>query len=282
MAWTRSLLKYPGGKYNLLPEIEKILPSDHYDLFAEPFMGGGSVAFNLGRRYSGMVLNDANADVIQFWRSVADRPSDLANTIKSLAETRSKSDFLKFRDVFNTKSSDLTDIDRAAIFYYLNKECFNGLIRYNSKGNFNVPYGKYKNFKHIKPEHLQEISTILNNNVTLSSVDYQKFIYVHLGKIIKQGQKLIVYIDPPYLPISKTSNFTSYWKPFGVQQHEELKLALDFLDSNGVPFILSNSASSETKRIFNTYKFREVMASRNISCKGDTRGKISEYLITNF
>lgn len=284
MSWTRSLLKYPGGKYTLLDAIDKALPRGNLDLYVEPFLGGASVALNIGRRYPHMLLNDANADLINFWKQIAKSPDDflgeLHPLIGKLSTFKSKDVYLQVREAFNQRS--VSEPTHAAMFYFLNKQGFNGLIRYNNNGEFNVPHGNYKKFPALNYEHIQEVSSILSGNVSLFSMDWHRFIQRNVLPKAKEGLQILVYLDPPYIPTSKSANFTGYWKTFGIEQHKKLKKTIDALSEHNVKCVLSNSKTKEADEIFKSYNFIEVDAPRNISCKGDGRGSTVEYLITNF
>lgn len=284
MGWTRSLLKYPGGKYALLDAIDTALPRGNIDLYVEPFLGGASVALNIGRRYPLMALNDANPDLVNFWKQIAANPQAVSHDLSHLIETLKESDptdlYLQVRQAFNERISPAHE--QAAMFYFLNKRGFNGLIRYNAQGNFNVPAGRYKTLPTLSYEHLEEVSTILGTNTSLHCSDWSKFIDRVAVPAAKDGASVLAYIDPPYIPISKTSNFTGYWKPFDLTEQRKLRRKIDRLSEMGVKVVLSNSKCKETKDIFSGYTFIEVKAPRNISCKGRGRGSISEYLITNF
>jgi DNA adenine methylase len=284
MSWTRSLLKYPGGKYSLLDCIDRELPRSQIDLYVEPFLGGASVALNIGRRYPRMILNDANADIINFWTQIADNHTgtldELERLIGKLYTTPSKDVYLAIRECFNLRNS--SEHLHAAMFYFLNKQGFNGLVRYNLKGEFNVPHGKYKRFPSISYEHVQEASDIFSNNTQLHSLDWHAFFKKIVIPKVKKNPNVFMYIDPPYIPVSKTSNFTSYWMPFDVEQHKKLRASLDKLTELNVKWMMSNSKTEETESIFTGYNFIEVKVPRNISCKGNGRGSITEYLITNY
>lgn len=281
MSKVRSLLKYPGGKFALLDVIEQHLPKEKFDLYGEVFLGGASVALNLGLKIAPlMALNDANSDVMDFWFAAKHFPDQLYKLIEELSHKRSQEEYLGMRHVFNTPDikQTMTPEGLAALFYYLNREGFNGLIRYNSKGKWNVPYGKMKSFK--LPEQMTAVSSILQNSALFRD-DWSVFI----GNLINQhnnGESVFMYLDPPYIPLSKTASFTSYWKGFCNADHEALRLSLDWATKAGIKFMLSNSKTSDTERIFKGYNFIEVQAPRNISCKGTGRGSISEYLITNY
>lgn len=284
MTRTRSLLKYPGGKYALLDAIEAELPKCSIDVYAEPFLGGASVALNIGKRFSEMLLNDANVDVINFWEQIATNPESVLKAFEQLLQSnellKSEDVYLECRKSFNEKRNEPSV--RAAELYYLNKQGFNGLIRYNLKGEFNVPFGKYKNLPNLKSEHLEEVSQNLRGNVSFYSIDWENFIDGAVSKAIHSGKSVFLYIDPPYIPLTRTSNFTCYWKPFGLQKHQQLRYKLDKLTESGVFWMLSNSKTKATEDIFDGYNFIEVIATRNISCKGSGRGVVAEYIITNY
>lgn len=279
----RSLLKYPGGKFNLIDEIEVLLPKTKFNVYAEPFLGGASIAINLGVNFDQLLLNDGNSDVMQFWSVVKREPERLCSEIEELSKVRGQENYLLLRKALNIPVEDVIEpVKRAAIFYYLNREGFNGLVRYNSKGQFNVPYGKHKSFRLPDETDVKVISDILNHDTQLCALDWAVFFRDVVAAAAMDGKKIVMYVDPPYIPISKTASFTTYWQPFCVAEHEAMRIALDKLTSLGVKWILSNSKCADTERIFDGYKFHEVEARRNISCKGETRGKVSEYLITNY
>lgn len=284
ITWTRSLLKYPGGKYALLDAIDDALPRQSIDVYAEPFLGGASVALNIGRRFPEMLLNDANVDVINFWEQISKNPKVVLKALEKKVQTnqtlKSEEVYINCRNAFNAKLNG--PAVRAAEFYYLNKQGFNGLIRYNLKGEFNVPFGKYKTLPNLKVEHLQEVSEILNGNVSFYSTDWKHFIDGAVSRAINDGKSVFLYIDPPYIPLTKTSNFTCYWKPFGIEEHQRLREKLDKLTEIGILWMLSNSKTRATEEIFDGYNFFEVKAPRNISCKGNGRGTVKEYIITNY
>lgn len=284
ITWTRSLLKYPGGKYALLDSIDDALPRQSIDVYGEPFLGGASVALNIGRRFPEMLLNDANVDVINFWEQISKNPKMVLKALEKLNKlnetSKSEDVYKECKSAFNSKSNG--PITRAAEFYYLNKQGFNGLIRYNQKGEFNVPYGKYKKLPNLNIEHLQEVSEILNGNVAFYSTDWKAFIDGAVSRATRDGKSVFLYIDPPYIPLTKTSNFTCYWKPFGLEEHKKLRDKLDKLTEIGVLWMLSNSKTKDTEEIFDGYNFIEVKAPRNISCKGNGRGSVQEYIITNY
>jgi DNA adenine methylase len=284
MGWTRSLLKYPGGKYALLDAIDTALPRGSVDLYVEPFVGGASVALNIGRRYPYMALNDANPDLVNFWRQISINPRAVSENFQKLVDTLKDSDptklYLEVRQAFNERRSP--PHEQAAMFYFLNKRGFNGLIRYNSQGEFNVPAGKYKSLPTLPYEHLEDVSSILSANASLHCADWSRFLDKVAIPTAKEGASVLAYIDPPYIPISKTASFTGYWKQFGLSEQRKLRRKVDKLTDLGMKVILSNSKCKETEDIFSGYTFIEVKAPRNISCKGKGRGSVSEYLITNF
>lgn len=285
MAWTRSLLKYPGGKFSLLTEIVERIPKETFDIYAEPFLGGASVALNVGRlNFRTMLLNDANFDLINFWKQVRSHPELFVETLSEIVDYRNSGDgkdvYDEVKRVFNERES--SPICQAAMFYFLNKQGFNGLVRYNQKGDFNVPFGKHKGVPMPDQFDLYHVPCVFNERCHLFVMDAVTFMESLLIDEARSGKKVFVYLDPPYVPVNKTSNFTSYWKPFGIEEHERLRVVLDAMTNVGILWIMSNSKTPEVERIFDGYNFAEVSAARNISCKGDGRGKVSEYLISNF
>lgn len=284
MGWTRSLLKYPGGKYALLDAIDGVLPRDTIDLYVEPFVGGASVALNIGRRYPRMALNDANTDLINFWKQVANNPQKVLHETLRLFDTLNEHDekqlYLEVRDAFNQRQSP--PHEQAAMFYFLNKRGFNGLIRYNSKGEFNVPPGRYNTVPSLSYEQVEDVSSILSTNTSLHSSGWASFIDKVVTPAAKDGLSVLVYLDPPYIPLSKTSSFTGYWRDFDLGEQTKLRRKLDRLNEMGVKWILSNSKCDQTENIFKGYTFVEVKAPRTISAKTSGRKAVYEYLITNY
>jgi DNA adenine methylase len=277
MTWLRSPLKYPGGKFALLPEIEDLLPENGFDYYFEPFLGGGSVALNLGRHaHKEMYLNDVNGELILFWTMLQLYAPRLLIEIEHLARELSEEAYYEVRTRFNAGLLD--SIPRAAAFYYLNRMGFNGLIRFNRRGEFNVPFGKYKKFKVPDLLDLLDIQYRLRS-AHICAWEFSKFLELVPSR---DPTRSFLYLDPPYIPTSATANFTSYSGAFGLAEHRLLRKYLDWMHNIGAKWMLSNSRTSDTERIFDGYNFHEVSAPRNISCKGKSRGSQIEYVISNY
>lgn len=288
----KPFIKIPGGKFSLLEEINFNLPKDFNKIqtYVEPFLGGGSVFLHMVSNYSkikNFYLNEFNSDISLMWQVVTlpqENRQQFGEILSSykVAHHEDKEFYYKLRDKFNS-ADQFTFIERAAMFFYLNKTCFNGLIRYNSKGHFNSPKGDYKNPPIDDIRALLEVSAIIQGKTNLLwQGDFQPFIEA-LFKEKKINKKTFVYLDPPYVPKSVTANFTSY-NPNNFTDYDQRRLAsvLHLLDKNGAKFMLSNSDTPMTRKIFEGFNVVEVMNIRNINCKGSKRGKIQELLIKNY
>lgn len=293
--------KIPGGKTKLLPSLIKHLPKtllkDQDWSYVEPFLGGGALFLKLKseNKVSQCFLNDYNFDIWNIWTVLKNSLSSLDTYCLEYQNSNSKEFFLKIRSgltpvqIENINSSEFTvptGPERAAQFLYLNKTCFNGLIRYNSSGEFNSPYGSYKNPEILDLVNATKINSLLNGNIKISWSDFQASIE-NIIKLVSQGRldprKTLVYLDPPYLPITKTANFTSYTKSgFGLHDQKRLRTCLDSLHAVGVKFMLSNSFSSLTREVFKGYKFHKISAPRSVGAHKDTRKKVFEYIIKNY
>ncbi len=266
-------LKWAGGKRYLLPEINKRLPK--YSSYCEPFLGGGAVLFNLQPKNA--IVNELNSEITNVYKIVK---SDVHALIKELSKHKNDSDyFYKTREIDRnpSKYKRLNDIKKAARIIFLNKTCFNGLFRVNRQGQFNAPFGKYKNPNYINREVLIAVSNFFNdNNISIMNKSFEEV----LPKI-KKGT--FVYLDPPYDPVSDTSSFTGYnLDGFGKEDQIKLKEFCDKLDKRGVKFMLSNSATDFIKTLYTKYNIDIVKVPRMINSNASKRGKIDEVLITNY
>ncbi len=267
----RPFLKWAGGKGHLLPELLRRVPSDIGTYF-EPFLGGGALFFGL--RPERAVLNDINPDVVNAFKVVRE---DLEPLIESLGSHRhSKKYFYKVREF--DRQNDYwvrSDVDKASRLIYLNKTCFNGLYRVNSRGEFNVPFGDYENPKILDEENLRACSA------ALQGAELRCGTFDTLEEMTKPGD--FVYCDPPYAPLSKTSSFASYTKEgFADEMHSRLAEFCARLDKRGVRFLVSNSYTDLVLNVFSAFKIEVVESPRSINSKGERRGKISEALISNY
>ena len=267
------VLKWVGGKRQLLPEIKKYIPK--YSTYYEPFLGGGAVLFELQPKKA--VVNDLNSELINVYEVIKTTPQELIDELKKYSNDEET--FYKVRNIDRNKDEfkKLSDVQRAARIIYLNKTCFNGLYRVNSSGEFNSPFGRYKNPNIINENTILAVNKYFNtSDITFRNTDFEDSI-----KDIPKGS--FVYLDPPYDPVSKTSNFTGYNQGgFGDDEQIRIKNMCDRLNANGVKFLLSNSATPFIKDLYKDYKIEIVNAKRAVNSKADKRGEIEEVLIRNY
>jgi DNA adenine methylase len=276
------LLKWVGGKRELLPELRKFYENLEFNNYYEPFFGGGSVYLDIikifgNEKKENSFINDINTDLVNLLIHVKENSEEIIKNLYKLKEDYEKNDFYYIRDRFNgidrekNKVERYEGIQRSSSLLILNRTCFNGLYRTNRSGLFNVPSGKYKNPRLVNEENIKLFSSILPPSQNILNLDFSQI------KDIKKND--LVYFDPPYQPINKTSSFTEYSGSFGEEKQRELFNFFSELDKKGVFVILSNSS---TDFIFDLYKdfdpFR-VYCSRNINSKGDGRGKIEEVVV---
>ncbi len=289
----KPFIKWVGGKTQLLGEIDKqimSLLSDNKDYtYIEPFVGGGAVLFWILQKYPNIkraIINDLNHDLINTYKIVKDNPkelieslSDIQNKYLSLQENDRKSFFLEQRALFNTDSQD--SLQRATLFIFLNKTCFNGLYRVNSKGKFNVPFGKYKNPRILDEQTILSDSAVLQK-VEILNVDFAETLcYAH--------RNTLFYCDPPYRPLSETSSFNSYTKEaFNDDEQIRLRDFCNQIDKKGYKYILSNSDPKGKDmddnffdKLYEKHHIQRVLATRMINSDADKRGALTELLISN-
>ncbi|NDJ58078.1 Dam family site-specific DNA-(adenine-N6)-methyltransferase [Enterobacteriaceae bacterium 4M9] len=267
----RPILKWPGGKSRLMPELLQHLPKA--DCLIEPFVGGASVFLNTDyRRY---ILADINPDLIRLYREVKSSPQlviDLARTLFDAGN--SKDEYLRFRQIFNN-AKGLLDANRAALFIYLNRHCFNGVVRYNQSGEFNTPFGQHKSAPYFPEKEIRQFSEKANDT-------HAVFLCCSFENTLKvmTGQDVAIYCDPPYLPASKTASFTQYHSgPFTEKQHRQLAAAL--LEANrkyGVPVVISNSDTDATREIYQYYHFHEITVRRSVAASSNARNEAKEVI----
>ena len=267
------VVKWVGGKRQLLPEIIKHVPS--FTTYYEPFIGGGAVLFEIQPLKA--VINDYNSELINMYQVIKDNVDDL---IKALKLHKNDSDYfynIRELDRNHMLYSNLSDIEKAARLLYLNKTCFNGLFRVNQAGEFNSPFGNYKNPNIINDITLKAVSNYFNSSqIIFKSGDFENIL-----KNIKKNS--FVYLDPPYDPVSKSSSFTGYTMGgFNNNEQERLKNVCDDLNSKGIKFLLSNSATDFIKGLYKNYRIETVKAKRSINSIASLRGEIDEVLIRNY
>ncbi len=267
------VLKWVGGKRQLMSEIKKYIPK--FTTYYEPFVGGGAVLFELQPKKA--VINDVNEELINLYNVIKFNVEELIQDLK--IHKNESGYFYNIRELDRDVEtySTLTPVQRASRVHYLNKTCYNGLFRVNSAGQFNTPFGNYKNPNITNEITLRAVSNYFNEaNITFLNVDFEEAL-----RGIRKGS--FVYFDPPYDPISDSSNFTGYAKG-GFDRNEQIRLKklCDKLDKQGVKFLLSNSATPFIKELYKEYKIEIIKAKRAINSQADKRGEIDEVLIRNY
>lgn len=273
----RPFVKWVGGKRTLVEEIQTLTANiwDNIECYHEPFVGGGAVF--LGLQPKRAVINDLNENLIMTYRAIKEDPEKLFELV--CAKENTKEFFLKERMKDRKPSfATLNKFERAARLLYLNKTCFNGLWRENSKGYYNVPFAN----NGMEPERFLNLDNAKNVSQYLNSNDIQIVNESYTDALSKVKLDDLVYLDPPYMPLSETSSFTSYTKySFGWNEQKRLKDVCDEINDKKAFFILSNSNHPGIVELYKDYSQNEVGMRRSINSKGNSRGKIKELLITN-
>ena len=292
----KPFIKWVGGKGQLLPEINKLYPVElgkNINKYAEIFIGGGAVLFDILSKYrlDQVYISDKNLELINTYRSIKDNVDVLIKSLKEMEEqyislnneNRKLYYYEKRREYNNLKINiEENNIEKAVLFIFLNKTCFNGLYRVNKKGEFNVPIGTYKKPKICDEENLKNVSLTLRN-VKIVYADYkesEKFI----------DDKTFVYIDPPYRPLNITSSFTSYTEnDFNDKEQIELAEYINVLNKKGAKIVISNSDPKNNDiddnffdKLYKNYNINRVKATRMLNSNANLRGAINELLITNY
>lgn len=268
------VLKWVGGKRQLMETFKTLLPQ-RINNYCEPFLGGGAVLFDLQPKKA--YVNDINSDLILVYTVIRDAVDELISNLETFennAET-----FYEVRDWDRDKEkyATLSNVQRAARTIYLNKTCYNGLYRVNNAGEFNAPFGNYKNPNIVNAPVLKAVNAYFNTaEIHFSSIDYEELL-----NTVKRGT--FVYLDPPYDPVSDTSSFTGYTKG-GFTREDQLRLrkCCDALNKKGVQFMLSNSATDFIKEQYATYNITIVKAKRAINSVAARRGDVDEVVIRNY
>jgi DNA adenine methylase len=273
----KPFLKWAGGKRQLVNQFHdlKLLSPPNFDQkksnYIEPFIGGGAVFFEA--LPTNAIIADLNEDLIKTYNTIKNNAEEL---IKNLKLYKNEKDF--YLNIRNLNSKELSDLEVASRFIYLNKTCFNGMYRVNKSGKFNVPFGRYSNPLICDESNLRAVSQILKN-VTIENNDYK----LTLEKA-KKGD--FIYLDPPYYPISKTSSFVSYTnKDFHANEQIDLCKKIIELDEKGCFVMLSNSDCDFIRNLYSdlkNFKLYQVFATRAINSDASKRGKISEIVIANY
>ena len=276
MLKAKPFVKWAGGKRQIIDKLLKYSPVD-YKTYYEPFVGGGALLFELQPKRA--VINDYNSELMNVFECIKDEDkfSNMCNELNKHETNHSEEYYYKIRDLDRnkTKYNKLEDYKKAARTIYLNKACFNGLYRVNSKNEFNVPFGKKIKVNTYDGPNLGIIHCLLNFfDIKLMSVDFEEAV-----KTAKKGD--FVYFDPPY--DSDTTTFNSYTEE-GFGKSEQIRLSEVFkdLDKRGCYVMLSNHNSSLIRKLYNDYNIHQITAKRNINANGKKRGKVEEVIITNY
>jgi DNA adenine methylase len=269
----RPIVKWAGGKSRLLPELLSRVPSE-IRTYAEPFAGGAALFFAVAsdpsRSFRRAVLADQNEDLVACYRAIRD---DVQGVIQALGAYRYDKDLF-----YATRDKDtrgMTDVERGARLIFLNHTCFNGLWRVNAGGKFNVPFGRYTNPRILDEEGLRAASVVLQG----AAIDKRDF--AEVTRDLSAGD--FVYLDPPYVPLSKTASFTAYASDgFGPEDQSRLAVQLRELKARGVFAMVSNADTPETRELYGAFAMHVVRAPRSINSDAAGRGDTAELLVVSW
>lgn len=285
------ILKWAGGKRQLLDELYNRFPKQ-YNHYHEPFFGGGALFFDLEPEDG--TINDTNPRLMSFYRQIRDHPDEVIQHLRTYRDPEAEPDpeqefseemrdgrevknyYYQQRELFNKRPNDepFNEVEEAALLLYLNRTCFNGLYRENSDGEFNVPIGSYANPEWVFPNRIREAIKVLKDT-EIYQTDFN-----YILDVAEPGD--VAYCDPPYEPLSRTADFTSYSaEGFGREDQKRLLRAAQDLNEQGVWVIMSNSGVLHDKYLEAGFHVDIVMANRAISCNGEERGEVEEIIATN-
>ena len=266
----KSFLKWAGGKYKVLPMLMPIIGD--CTQFIEPFAGSGCVSLNVQSPVT--VVNDTNTDLINIYKTLINEGEDFINTCESLFHDGNNEEvYYQRRDEFN----EIEDVRRkSALFVYLNRHCFNGLTRYNKKGKFNVPFGKYKQPYFPRGEMLQYKNLMRDKQLLfMHNLDFAQM------KLYQQiNHESVIYFDPPYIPINETSSFTDYHTD-GFTDDDQQRVAelAKYLSKQGAKVIVSNHDVPRARELYeDARKIITLDVNRNVSASGSSRKKVKELI----
>lgn len=271
MAAAYPIVKWAGGKTKLLPALRRLLPAT-IATYAEPFAGGAALFYELANasRFRRAILADRNEDLVACYRAVRD---DVERLIRALGEYRYDKDL--FYEVRDRDPSKLDDVERGARFLFLNRTCFNGLWRVNASGKFNVPFGRYKNPRIVDEEGLRAAS------LALAKAEVKNADFADVVRTLRPGD--FAYFDPPYVPLSKTADFTAYAEGgFGAEDQRRLVETFRELKARGVPAMISNADTEETRELYKSFAAHQVEAPRSINSDASKRGNTTELIVLNW
>lgn len=274
----KPFVKWAGGKRQLIPIINQNLP-ESFGTYYEPFLGGGALLFHILTDKNGQKcsISDLNSDLVLAYTTIRDRIDSLIASLKNHEKNYQKNSEPYYYSI--RESNPRSEIEKTSRLIFLNRTCFNGLYRVNSKGKFNVPLGKYSNPNIVNEENLRAVSNILQSSrISIKCRDFEAVL-----RDAKKGD--LIYFDPPYQPVSATANFTSYTnKDFTYDDLTRLAELCLKLDSRGCNVLLSNSDSKEVADIFskNPWKITRIEANRSINSNSKKRTGHFELLIKNY
>ena len=270
----KPFVKWVGGKRQLIPVFQKLFPKE-FNNYHEPFLWAGAVFFAIQKKYS--YLSDVNEELINAWQVVKENPLELISLLKTFKYD--KEFYLKIRawDREDNWQEKYSKIERAWRFIYLNRTCFNGLYRVNSKWQFNVPFGKYKSPDFVQEENILNVSKLLNK--TQAIIELASF-----EKVLENVKPWdFVYFDPPYDVLSDTANFTSYTQDgFWVEWQKKLAEVFKKLDKMWVKVMLSNHNTPLINQLYKDYKIDIVWAKRAVNSKVEGRKGVEEVVVRNY
>ncbi len=267
----RPFVKWVGGKSQLLSELLQRIPSD-YDRYFEPFVGGGALLFSHQPKHG--IISDLNPELINAYQVIQGSVEELISDLQQ--HCYESQYFYRLRNFDRLEEyKSWSPIQRASRFIYLNKSCYNGLYRVNSKGQFNTPFGRYTDPTIVDPENLRACSALLKR----TEISLAEFAWIEAGISAKD----FVYFDPPYVPLSPTANFTGYHnRGFDQNMQQQLYDLCVRLDKRGVRFMLSNSSAPIVLDMYSSFKIARVEATRAINSKASKRGPVHEVIVTNY
>lgn len=265
-------MKWVGGKGRLLTELRARLPADVSERrHVEPFLGGGALFFGQAPRRS--LISDVNTHLVATYIVVRDEPAEVIRILGALAARHSLAHFYEARARYNEEL--VSNAEHAALFIYLNKTCFNGLHRVNRRGAFNVPAGRYTNPRILDADALWAASDLLER-ATLAAAPFEE-------TLARVDEDDFVYLDPPYVPVSATSNFTGYSEAgFGDADQVRLRDAFVAADRTGAKVMLSNSDAPRVHDLYAGYVIDRVSVGRSINSKASARGSVTEVIVRNY
>ncbi len=269
----RPILKWAGGKRQILDSIITHVPDD-FGTYYEPFAGGLALLaslYSIGR-IKKAVISDTNNDVYNLYTVIRNKPSGLIEYLREIKFGNNAGDYYRARDLFNACTDD---VEKAGLLIYLNRHCYNGLYRVNSSGKFNVPFGRYRNPGMPSGDDIRKFSEMIGSSEILN-LDFED--------AVKDAVKNdFVYLDPPYIPLSRTSRFTGYTSSgFGLKDQERLGMVFKKLSDRGVFVMESNSSSDLARRFYSGFNIFTVNAKRAINSAADRRKDVDELIITNY